>query len=148
MIKNQSNKNVFVDTDAFIALRVYDDVNHKEAHRQLTFVREQRLVLHTSNFVLNEVYTYFYRHPKVALEMIEIILDNPLITMHRVNVEDEEQAVVLLKRFQDKSLSYTDATTIAMMERLNFTTIFSFDKHFEDCGNFELLDEIALQSSS
>lgn len=148
MIKNQNNKNVFVDTDAFIALRVYDDVNHKEAHQQLAVIRDQRLVLHTSNFVLNEVYTYFSRHPKIALEMIEIILDNPLITMHRVSVEDEERAIALLKRFQDKSLSYTDATTIAMMERLNFATIFSFDEHFEQCGDFELLSRFALQSSS
>ena len=130
------DRDIFVDASAFIAMRVKDDINHKEAHRFLDIVKEKRLRLHTTNFILAEVYTYFCRTHKIAIEMAEIIMKNPLITLHRVSVDDEDNAFKILKDFSDKNFSYTDATSFAVMERLGIKTIFAFDEHFEQYGKF------------
>lgn len=132
-------KNIFIDTGAFIAIRVSDDTNHKHAHNCLKLIQKQKLVLHTTNFILDEVYTYFCKHHAIAIEMAELILNNPLLNLHRISAEDEQNALKILKRFSDKAFSYTDATSFSIMERLKLKTAFTFDQHFIQYGKFEVL---------
>jgi predicted nucleic acid-binding protein len=87
--------------------------------------KEKRLRLHTTNFILDEVYTYFCRAHEIAVEMAELIIDNPLISLHRVGVDDEENAFKILTDFADKDFSYTDATSFSFMERLAINHRFS-----------------------
>ena len=131
-------KNIFVDTSAFIAMRVFDDAKHKDAHKCLQHIKDEKIFLHTSNFILDEVYTYFCRHHDIAIEMANTLLNNPIITMHRVSAEDETKALQILKKHNDKAFSYTDATSFALMKRVNLETAFSYDKHFLHYG-FTLL---------
>lgn len=130
---------MFVDTSAFIAMRVKDDINYKKASNFLNTIREKKLRLYTTNFILDEVYTYFSRVHEIAIEMVELIINNPLITLHRVGVEDEENAFRILKDFSDKDFSYTDATSFAVMERLGIKTAFAFDEHFIQYGKFTVV---------
>jgi len=132
-------KEVFIDTSAFVAIRVEDDINHKKAQQFLSVIREKRLRLHTTNFILDEVYTYFCKSHAIAIELAELIMDNPLILLHRVTVEDESKAVEILKAFKDKDFSYTDATSFAVMERLGINTAFAFDDHFTQYGRFVIV---------
>ena len=132
-------KEVFIDTSAFVAIRVEDDINHKKAQQFLSVIREKRLRLHTTNFILDEVYTYFCKSHAIAIELAELIMDNPLILLHRVTVEDESKAVEILKAFKDKDFSYTDATSFAVMERLGINTAFAFDDHFMQYGRFTVV---------
>jgi predicted nucleic acid-binding protein len=129
-------KDIFIDTSALIAMRVEDDINHKKAQHFLSVIREKRLRLHTTNFILDEVYTYFCKSHAIAIEMAELIMDNPLILLHRVTVEDEKRAIEILEAFKDKDFSYTDATSFAVMERLEINTAFAFDEHFTQYGRF------------
>jgi len=133
------DKDIFIDTSAFIALRLYDDINHKRAQKFLETIKEKRLRLHTTNFILDEVYTYFCKVHNIAVEMAELIRNNPLITLHRISVEDEERAWEILKAFHDKTFSYTDATSFALMERLGLNKVFAFDEHFKQYGHFALV---------
>jgi hypothetical protein len=130
------NKNIFIDTSAFIAIRVSDDANHKKAQNFLTIIKEKKLRLHTTNFILDEVYTYFCKIHEIAIEMAQLIMNNPIITLHRVAVEDEDKEWKILKTFDDKEFSYTDATSFAVMQRLGLNTIFAFDEHFNQYGEF------------
>lgn len=132
-------RDIFVDTSAFIAIRVRDDVNHKRAYDFLQRIKEEKLRLHTTNFILDEVYTYFSRAHEVAIGMAELIMNNPLITLHRVGVEDEDNAFKTLKEYSDKDFSYTDAASFAVMERLELTIVFAFDEHFGQYGKFTVV---------
>ena len=132
-------RDIFVDTSAFIAMRVKDDVNHGKAHDFLTTIREKKLRLHTTNFVLDEVYTYFCRNHDIAIEMVQLIMNNPLIILHRVDVDDENNGVKILRNFVDKDFSYTDAASFAVMERLGIKTVCCFDNHFEQYGKFSVV---------
>ena len=49
-----------------------------------------------------------------------------------------EQARELFYRFFDKGISFTDATTISVMQQENIGKIITFDLHFN--GLFEVLD--------
>lgn len=129
-------KDIFIDTSALIAMRVEDDINHKEAQHFLSVIREKRLRLHTTNFILDEGYTYFCKSHAIAIEMAELIMDNPLILLNRVTVEDEKRAIEILEALKDKNFSYTDATSFAVMERLEINTAFAFDEHFTQYGRF------------
>jgi predicted nucleic acid-binding protein len=61
-------RDIFIDTSAFIALRVYDDVNHKKAEKFLKTIKDKRLRLHTSNFIVDEVYTYSVKFTMLPLK--------------------------------------------------------------------------------
>lgn len=129
-------RDIFIDTSAFIAMRVSDDVNHKKARTFLKTIKENKLRLHTTNFILDETYTYFCKVHEIAVEMAELMMDNPLIALHRISVDDEDKAWEILKDFNDKQFSYTDATSFAAMQRLGFETVFAFDEHFSQYGKF------------
>lgn len=131
-----NERDIFVDTSAFVAMRVIDDVNHKKALGFLNVIKKQKMRLYTTNFILNEVYTYFCKSHKVATEMAELIMNNPLIVFYRVSVEDENKAWDILKIHKDKDFSYTDATCFAIMERIEIKTAFAFDEHYRQYGKF------------
>jgi uncharacterized protein len=78
----------------------------------------------------------FSKAHEIAVEMAELIMHNPLITLHRVGVDDEDSALKILKDFTDKDFSYTDATSFAFMKRLGIETAFAFDDHFVQYGKF------------
>ena len=44
--------------------------------------------------------------------------------VERVNVEDETKARVIIEQYTDKTFSYTDATSFAVMDRLGIKTAF------------------------
>src|SRR4030066_1488659 len=103
-----TERNVFIDTSAFIAMRVSDDVHYNAAQGFLKTVKDQRLRLHTTNFILDEVYTYFCRSHEVAVEMAELIMNNPLIIFTRVGAGDEKAAWDILKAYNDKEFSRSE----------------------------------------
>ena len=53
-----------------------------------------------------------------------------------VSVTDEHEARAreILRKYTDKTFSYTDATSFAVMEAMGLTSAFGFDPHFEQYG--------------
>ena len=133
---------LFVDTSAFIALRVQDDLHYRRAQGFLHEIKQKRIRLHTTNFILDEVYTYFCKYHEIAVAMMELISENPLILLNRVTAEDEIKARAILRTFQDKDFSYTDATSFTVMERLGIHAVFAFDDHFIQYGKFLVLPSL------
>lgn len=132
------NRNIFIDTSAFIAIRVSDDKNNHNALLFLEEIKTKKLILHTTNFILDEVYTYFCTYHDIAVEMAQLIMNNPLIILHRISVEDEKKAWEILIKYKDKTFSYTDATSFAVMERLHLDSVFAYDIHFSQFGSFTI----------
>lgn len=48
---------IFVDTGAWLGLKVVNDVYHSEAKRYFERIRKQRAILFTNEYVLVETYT-------------------------------------------------------------------------------------------
>jgi predicted nucleic acid-binding protein len=47
---------------------------------------------------------------------------------------DEKSAKSIIEKYEGKDFSYTDATSFAMIKRLNIDRAFTFDHHFEQYG--------------
>ena len=133
-------RNLFVDTSAFIALRDSKDISHISAKRFLKKIKEQRIHLITTNFIFDEVYTYFCRFHKVAVEIGEYIRNSPgIVEYHRITADDENRAWEIAKSYKDKTFSFTDCTSFAICERLGVKDVFTFDEHFKQYGKFNML---------
>ncbi len=134
------NQTIFLDTSAFVALRDSRDINHVRAKDFLKEIKNMRTPLLTTNFIFDEVYTYFSRFHEVAVEMGEYIRNSPgIILYHRVTAEDENRAWEIARSYRDKTFSFTDCTSFAVCENLQLKDVFVFDEHFRQYGRFNVL---------
>ncbi len=126
---------LFIDTSALIALADRTDQYHVQA-TQFLRTASSAPELHTSNYVLNEVITRlrFTAGVRIAVEFAESIQGSRLYTIHPIDQRIETLALAVLKKYADHPLSFTDCTTIVLMEQLRLTRIFAFDEDFRKVG--------------
>ena len=62
------------------------------------------------------------------------LIESDDVELIRVSLEDELTARAIIRRSRDKTFSYTDATSFAVMERLGLRDSFSFDSDFSQYG--------------
>ena len=135
---------MFVDSSAFFAVIDRDDRDNARADaiQNSLFRSSARLV--TSNFIVAECHALILnrvgRDP--ALLFLNRMEANGFEVV-RVTPEDEARAVQIIRQYDDKSFSYVDGSSFAVMERLDINLAFSFDRHFAQYG-FQLIDEDAL----
>ncbi|RJP30424.1 MAG: PIN domain-containing protein [Candidatus Omnitrophota bacterium] len=137
-------KQIFVDTNAWIALN-----NRKDQWHCLSIKMNKELLLKgyryiTTNFVLDETYTCLLMKVGhfTAVNFGEGIRSSRLIHVVPITVDIEEEAWKLFKQYTDKHFSFTDCTSFIVMRRLALTKAFTNDHHFEQIGftiDFSLL---------
>jgi len=133
---------VFVDSGAFYALADADDANRAAAHAIRTHLAAHRARLFTSNFIVDESYTLLLAHLgyRQAITFLNGLAASP-ITIVRVSVDDERQAQQILRTYDDKRFSFTDATSFAVMKRHTLTHAFAFDRNFSQYGFTALMPD-------
>jgi uncharacterized protein len=126
---------VFVDTGAFAAFMNRNDEHHHEALTVSRKLATQQAQLITTNFIVAETHSLVLarRGRDLALATLARI-DRTVEFIERIAMEDELQARVILERHDDKTYTYTDATSFAVMERLGLRDVFTFDRHFAQYG--------------
>jgi predicted nucleic acid-binding protein len=128
---------IFFDTSAWIALFSKKDINHPQAKKYYQEQKKNRSLFYTSDYVLTETYTRFIYdvHLYAALKLREKIqssTDKNQLFNIKVDSMIRELAWQELKKYSDHKLSFADATIIAIFNRYNLSSIFSFDKHFKE----------------
>ena len=90
----------------------------------------------TTNFVLAEFHALLLSRTesRSALRVLTDVETSPTTTVVRVQPENELRAREILRIYDDKAFSLTDATSFAVMERLGITEAVSFDRHFGQFG--------------
>ncbi|MBN1167771.1 MAG: type II toxin-antitoxin system VapC family toxin [Methanospirillaceae archaeon] len=128
------NKLVFVDTSALYALFNENDTDHQSAVTCMHDLVNDQFTFLISNFIIDEIYTLLLTKANLstALFVVEYLIKEWIIK--HVETEDEDKALNILRSSIDKTYSYTDATTFALMERLKIGSAFSFDNHFFQYG--------------
>ncbi|MDN5312685.1 MAG: uncharacterized protein PWQ68_1658 [Thermoanaerobacteraceae bacterium] len=123
---------VFVDTSAIAALLIKNDSNHLLSVDILKRLTEQGAELIISNFIVAETYNLLSArtHPSLARRWC---LTNTW-NVESVTDADEKSAKSIIEKYEGKDFSYTDATSFAMIKRLNIDRAFTFDHHFEQYG--------------
>lgn len=128
---------IFVDTGAWMALEIKNDQYHPRARTYYQTATKSRTLFFTNDYVLDEVYTrlIYDFHLKQAREFHQQILsavDKRQLVLLEVGDKDRKLAWLMLDKYSDHKLSFTDATIIAQVTELHLDEIFTFDRHFRD----------------
>ena len=123
---------VFVDTSAVYALVDRSDARHTAAREILEALRQRRAQPLLTNFIVAEC------HALLLTRLGGTIARNWLIknawAIERITEDDESRARAIIERYADKTFSFTDATSFAVMERLGLKAAFAFEPHFQQFG--------------
>jgi uncharacterized protein len=135
-----SHVRVFVDSGAWIALLSSNDDHHAEADALIRSAVASHTMLLTSNLVIGEVHRFLLfragiRAARVAIGRIE---DSPSARIEFATHEHHQAALAWLSKLDDQVISYTDATSFAMMQAARCKLAISFDHDFVVAG-FQLM---------
>jgi predicted nucleic acid-binding protein len=130
---------VFLDASFWIAYRDEREDFHQEAKRILSDVFRKRTRILTTFPVICEIHAQFSRSPKKRRVVIEDFRDNPVVGIEEVTHQDQQGAFEVLRRQADKSYSLCDATSFVVMRRIGLRQVLTFDNHFQQFGEFEIL---------
>ena len=123
---------ILVDTSAVFALLDRSDANHRAARDTLEQLRRRRTEPFLTNFIVAESHALVLT--RLGADTARRWLLGNVWPVERVGEDDESKAVTIVGRYVDKTFSYTDATSFAVMERLRLRTAFAFDPHFHQHG--------------
>ncbi len=129
-------RRLFVDSGAWIALFSRRDQYHPDADAGFTRAVAESVTLLTTDLVLAEVHRFllFRAGIRPALRALETIAATPELAMAYVTAETDAAAKAWLTRLDDQAISYTDATSFAVIETTGCDAVFGFDHDFEIAG--------------
>src|SRR3989344_8748690 len=118
---------VFIDTGAWLALEIKNDVNHRDARKFVDFIKKRRALLFTNTLVLSETYTRLIYDVSLtaAKKFHEKIIEGTRknLTIFDVDLSIDETVWNQLQRYGDHRFSYTDATVIVHFKKFILDTI-------------------------
>ena len=133
------NAAVFLDASFWIAYRDERESSHSAARAILTELFQARTRFATTFLVLCEIHAYFSRHSGKRQLIIEDLWGNPVLHVEEVTHKDQAKAIELLHQRGDKSFSLCDAASFVVMQRLGLHRVATFDDHFRQFGEFEIV---------
>jgi predicted nucleic acid-binding protein len=129
---------LFVDASFWIALRFPRDDRHDAARR--LFQQHADKPLLTTNLVRSETWTFLRGRVghKSAVHAFETMSQSPRVEVVRVTEGLEGEAFEWLRRHDERSYSFVDATSFALMRKKKITSVLAFDADFSAAGFVEL----------
>jgi predicted nucleic acid-binding protein len=131
---------IFIDTWGWLTLRDRDESRHgdvKEFYQQL---RDENEMIYTSDYVLDETITLVFKRlpfktAKESLAKLDKAIEQGYLQVEWVTPERFEKAKILRLKYQDKpKISFTDLSSMVVMEELGLKDIITGDEHFEHVG--------------
>jgi len=126
---------IFIDSGIFIALRNADDENYERSISLMKRALKGEFgLIYTSDYIFDESITTALIRTKrhaLALDVGEYILKSPRITKFTVTKEDFNEAWKKFQKLKDRPMSFTDCTTLVLIEKHDIGQIMSFDKGFD-----------------
>jgi predicted nucleic acid-binding protein len=128
---------IFVDTSAWYAVEVEDDLNHEAARKFLSEIAcGKHGVSVTTDYVLDETLTLLRSRRDLASASIFIdkIRKSKSVRIFWVDEGLFEKALEIFRKSDHKSWSFTDCASFALMRELSVSEAFAFDSHFREAG--------------
>ena len=114
--------------------------HHYEVKQLYQNVRRTRGIIVTTDYILDEVYTLLFKRvpfdvAQNAVDMIANAIEEGYLDFAWITPERFEAAKTLRVKFRDKPhISFTDLTSMAVMQELNIVKILTGDAHFTHVG--------------
>jgi len=128
---------IFVDTGAWYASEVEDDVNHTAARK---FLDQLSKGSHggplTTDYVLDEAMTLLRsrRNLSSATTFVDKVRSSSSVKITWVDESLFEKSLEFFRRSDGRTWSFTDCTSFVLMKQLSVSEAFAFDKHFKEAG--------------
>jgi predicted nucleic acid-binding protein len=136
----------FIDTWGWLTLHDKSERYYQEATQAYQRAIAQNGQIYTTDYVLDETFTFFFRRlpaPIADQSMKELLSAFLADNFYLIRITEERfaQTQVLRSKFLDKPLiSFTDLTSMVVMQECNITTILTEDAHFTHVGmGFQLV---------
>lgn len=127
--------NIFIDTDAIVALARIDDTNHEKAVELQKSINKNEAKLYISSFAVGEIITVLSQKSSVnvAVKVGKEIMDGNIIVIYITNGQ-MKKALKKFTKQTSKNSRFTDIANMVLMDELKINTIFSFDQHYPKNG--------------
>src|SRR3989344_1281493 len=126
---------VFIDTSAFVALLVDKETDHKKVANKYYDNRQNRAILFTSDYILDELFTRlsFFKQVdiKKTIQKLKESISVGEITVLRVDEALFEKALEVFFKFSDHKISFTDATSYTLLKDFSLDEVFTLDDDFK-----------------
>lgn len=128
----------FADTSFWVALFLRRDANHEVARRLWADRGEARLLV--TNHVRGELWTFLRRRDghAHAAAAVRVIAESPTVELVHITSEVEDDAWRWLELHDERSYSFVDATSFAVMRRRRLHEALAFDGDFAAAGFVEV----------
>ncbi|HKZ88375.1 MAG TPA: type II toxin-antitoxin system VapC family toxin [Candidatus Bathyarchaeia archaeon] len=128
---------IFVDTSAWYAIEVEDDINHEKARKFLSKLSSGKHgVSVTTDYVLDETLTLLRSRRSLAsaTAFIGKIRKSSSVRVFWIDESLFEKALDIFRKSDRASWSFTDCASFALMRDLSIPEAFTFDNHFREAG--------------
>lgn len=132
----------FADTGWWVAWALPGDSRHADALGMLAALTAREEVL-TTNLVVGETWTFLWRKDShrtavTFLERVDRLVEDQRLVVHRVTGEQEEGAWVWLRKHDERTYSFVDATSFRVMRDRRLREALAFDQDFAAAGFIEV----------
>ncbi len=127
---------LFIDTGAFLARAIAADMHHASAVATWDALATSAVRLYSSEHVFDEALTLIGRRVgyPYAAQWGSVHLASKQIHWLFAAREDLHEALRLMQKFADQSISFTDCLSFHFMRQMKITRAFTFDRHFRLAG--------------
>jgi predicted nucleic acid-binding protein len=128
---------LFIDTWGWLVLEDSKDPQHQAAASIYAETSKAEGNVLTTNFVLDETFSrLFRRRPfEEASRFAKGLLHSPFIGIEEITPDRFKRAFDLRLTFRDKpDISFTDLTSMAVVQELKIIDILTGDRHFIQAG--------------
>lgn len=130
---------VFVDTSAWIAYFSRDDAYHSTVLQAFKSAIEEKNVICTSSYVFDEtvtrlIYDASWYYASAFIKFISKSVETKSIVKLWVDEQVEKEALVVVEKYHEHKLSFTDATTVVLAKHFKIDSILSLDLDFVKLG--------------
>ncbi len=134
---------VFIDTGAYYAAFFKRDQYREQALKVWQQLKQADVRTYTTNHIIDELATHLARTADYSFSAVKIeeIYDSEVM-IYRPSREAEKEAVELFRKYADQKVSFTDCLSFVYMKRLSIRTAFTFDRHFADVVQFQVVPPI------
>lgn len=125
---------IFIDTSFWYAIRNPREGQHPTAVELMR--KHGRASLVTTNHVRAETWTLMNSRAghREAVYFLDRLERSPRLTVAWVDEQLEADAIVWLRRHDERPYSFVDATSFAVMRSLGVTEVLTFDSDFAAAG--------------
>jgi len=125
---------IFVDTAFWVAFGDRKDTNHVQAKALMRQHAAGPLV--TTNHVRGETWTFLRRRSGHgdAVDFLDRLERSPRVRTVFVTADLEDDAIRWLRRHDERSYSFVDASSFAVMRSLRIPEALTFDQDFAVAG--------------